>query len=186
MPRIIEDCKNQTVDLDIHVINNGEPIELDATVHQYDNSAKCWQRWLFAAKVKTPYLFVMDDDLTFGTPHELSKCLSYLFAHPNINCVGYTGVKYNGRYFGSPHFSGVSTPFDVDIVKGRFMFMRTKALKGLDLEPDLTCDDIKVSAHIKGKRVIPLKFENLKEGPEAVFLQKGQKEKREIACKKYL
>lgn len=188
---ILKSAKAQSVHIDLWLVDNAANTEHELRVSgvrrfEHDNSEMCWQRWRYAVIAPTPYVYVMDDDLIFTTPTEIEKCVAWMDKHPELDCVGYTGVKYKGSYFGSPHYMKVSELTEVDIVKGRFMFIRTSSLKGLDMTPDLTCDDIKVSAHLKNKALLPLSFANLAEGSEAVFLQKGQKEKREHAAKRYL
>jgi len=187
---ILKAAKAQTTPIDLWLIDNADntPHELKVNgVKRYghNNELMCWQRWLYAKLVSTPYLFVMDDDLIFSSPTEIEKCVHFMDAHPELDAIGYTGVKLDKGYFTSPHYMSVKTYTEVDIIKGRFMFIRTSSLKGLDESPDLTCDDIKVSSHLKNKALIPLSFANLKEGAEAVFLQKGQKQKREEAVKRY-
>lgn len=198
LKRIIEDAKKQTERPKIIVIDNSSNDihhKIDVTEVEYipsDNKNQCWERWVHAVKTDTEYVCVMDDDLTFNDNTTLNKCLNYMDKNPKVDAVGYTGVNYdsNQGYFNSPHYGHpLQHNLEVPIIKGRFMFIRKKSLEGLDMEPDLTCDDIKVCGHIKNKVLlsdIRGHLINLKEGDEAVFRQHGQHQKREIASKKYI
>jgi hypothetical protein len=133
----------------------------------------------------------MDDDLKFNSNTTLDECRAILEANPDVDCVGFYGVLYDKDrgYMGSPHINGrmSNSGVFVDIVKGRFMFMRTKSLNGLDTSPDFTCDDIKVSSHLKSKAIIPLKnngFTDLIQN-DAVSLRPDHNEKRNSAGLKY-
>lgn len=187
---IIEACKAQRCEKEIWLIDNADAehrlYHKDTIRHGHNNELKCWQRWMYAVQATTPYVCIMDDDLIFGNRDILTTCSNYLEAHPYVDIVGHTGVIYKGSYLLGQHFHHATTATKVDIVKGRFMFLRTSALEGLDMTPDLTCDDIKISAHVKGhKHIIPLQLMDLHEGDEALFRQPGQQQLRELAGKKY-
>jgi hypothetical protein len=68
------------------------------------------------------------------------------------------------------------------------MFIRTNKLENLDMTPDFTCDDIKVSSHLKNKVILTKlkgKFTNLKEGDESLHSQAEQRQKRVDAMENY-
>lgn len=193
LERIIHDAKRQSCPIDIWIVDNawstGHGLRTDEhLILKHKNENKCWQRWVYAVDSETQYTYVMDDDLTFGHNDLIKNCVEYMDANPDIDCIGHTGVIYDGSkgYFGSKHITGIDA--EVDIVKGRFMFFRTESLQGLDMTPDKTCDDIKVSGHFNNKRILNIlaDFKYLKEGKEAVFKQPGQAEKRETSANKYI
>lgn len=198
LKEIIEKAKKQTANPKIIVIDNASndaqyKIEVnDVEYIKSDNKHQCWERWIHAVKLESEYICVMDDDLIFNDDTTLYKCLEYMDKNHIVDGIGYTGVDYNPNngYFNSKHYlEPLQYDLKVPIIKGRFMFIRKKSLEGLDMIPDLTCDDIKVCGHIKNKVLlsdIKGHLTNLKEGDEAVFRQPGQHQKREIASKKYI
>lgn len=195
--QILADAKHQSGDFKIVVIDNSA-YDKDQAINpagveviKADNSNKCWERWIQAKEVNTKYVCVMDDDLTFARRNVLETCYDHLESNPEVDCVGNFGVQYNEDkgYWNSFHLKDVKEDVEVSIVKGRFMFIRTASLRGLDMEPDLTCDDIKVSSHLKKK--ILLKdlaggFCDLIQDDEwGVSSQQEHNDKREVAVKKY-
>lgn len=194
--KIIEDAKKQSINPKIVVIDNSAKDEknkinpTDVIYVESDNTNQCWERWLYVDKVDTKYICVMDDDLTFTDTNTLENCYKFLEENLDVDCVGYAGVMYdkNKDYWSSKHYHRPSIEnLEIPIIKGRFMFIRTESLVGLDKTPDLTCDDIKVCGHLSKKILLnSIRMANLKEGDEAVFKQKGQHNKRIVAAKKYL
>jgi hypothetical protein len=132
----------------------------------------------------------MDDDVIFETNDVLQICKTYMDENPNVDAVGYAGViNDSDNYWTCTH---LNEPLDidrrVDVIKGRFMFIRTNKLENLDMTPDFTCDDIKVSSHLKNKVILSKlkeKFTNLKEGDESLHSQAEQRQKRIEAMENY-
>jgi len=155
-----------------------------------DNTLKCWARWKQIHNVSSKYFCVMDDDLIFETNDVLQICKTYMDENPNVDAVGYAGViNDSDNYWTCTH---LNEPLDidrrVDVIKGRFMFIRTNKLENLDMTPDFTCDDIKVSSHLKNKVILSKlkeKFTNLKEGDESLHSQADQRQKRVDAMENY-
>jgi len=195
--QILEDAKQQSGEFEIVVIDNSGYDEEHAIdpqgvkVVKADNSNKCWERWIYAKEVGTKYVCVMDDDLTFAKRNIIETCYNYMESHPEVDCVGAFGVQYDPSkgYWDSLHVKNLQEDMEVPIVKGRFMFIRTESLQGLDMEPDLTCDDIKVSSHLSKKvllKDVAGGFVNLILTDEVgVYSQPEHRDNREEAVKRY-
>ena len=142
-------------------------------------------------QVDTRYVCIMDDDLTFTRPTVIEECEAYMDEHEGVQCIGAFGVLLakGRRYWESRHAKAKhETTIAVQVVKGRFMFIRRDALDGLGMEPDLTCDDIKVSAHLWDKRLpgfLHRAFKDLVEGQEALHADPVQRMRRNEAAAKY-
>lgn len=199
LKKIIDNTKKQTLKPKIVVIDNSssdsvnkfETEDSEILIIKKENSLMCWDRWLFAKNVETKYVCIMDDDLTFSRNDVLEDCLNYMNSNNNVDCIGLEGVKLikSKGYFASNHqFAKSNHIIQVSVVKGRFMFLKTECLKHLDMTPDLTCDDIKVSSYLQNK-ILPSilwnSFEDLPQGIESLSGKKYQKLKREYATKKY-
>lgn len=196
---IVKDALKQSLIPQIVIIDNSasdpehklEEIE-NVTIIPADNSVQCWARWEYITKnVTTPYVCVMDDDLTFTSPNILLQCYSVLEAYPEVDAVGLFGVLLNSDliYTESLHLHGNQNQEGVfvDIIKGRFVFLRTSKLATLDMTPDLTCDDIKVSSTLDKKVIIPMENYGFRElaDNDAVSLRPDHAGKRNQAAKKY-
>ena len=196
--KVIQSIKDQTVDIKIWLWNNN--IE-DTTVYDVDvqinttKNFKCWPRWLVGSMIDEGFIFTLDDDIMFNKNDVIENCLKY-YKHLNTSeefpIIGYTGVILNEvmDYWSSKHLMNPDENKDtiVDIIKGRFMFMDSRILKNVSLENDPTCEDIKISSYSNYK-VIPSLISNglvnLEEGSEALHKSEEQREKRNIATKKY-
>ena len=191
--------KLQTISFDLIVIDNSsfDPKNKFVSdcpktiVVEEDNSKMCWARWERAIKVETKYVCIMDDDLIFSRNDVLKDCLNYMELNTNVDCIGIEGVKLmkSKSYFECEHQQAKPNhTINVSIVKGRFMFIRTSSLSGLDMNPETTCDDIKVSSHLQ-KKILPSvlwdSFNELPQGSEALSGKQFQQIKRDYATKKY-
>jgi len=195
IPLTIKSIRDQSADIKIWLWNNNPA---DTTQYDVDyqlnspNNFKCWPRWLLGSMVTTKYIFTLDDDLLITKPDHISNCIKYIETKPGDTILGYTGVilQQNKSYWQSPHISSpnVRQDIQVDIVKGRFMFMRASILSKVILENEPTCEDIKISSYSKHK-FIPAVFHdslcNLPEGEVALHRQAEHGDKRVIAAKKY-
>lgn len=197
--QIVDKIKDQTIRVNLIIIDNcsfdlenkilieNKEIKIIAK----DNSLMCWERWEEAIKQDTKYICIMDDDLIFTRNNVLQDCYNYMEANNNIDCIGLEGVKLikSKGYFGSNHqFAKSNHTIPVSIIKGRFMFLKKESLNGLDMTPDLTCDDIKVSSHLKVKILPPIlwnSFKDLPQGNESLSGKQFQHIKRDYATKKY-
>ena len=193
---IISNCKKQTLLPKIVVVDNsfsdednrfiGDSIE----ILERDNSLKCWERWLISFNYESKYISIMDDDISFSRDNVLEDCYNYMENNLDIDGIGCEGVELNrnSEYFNSNHVFSSTKDISVSIIKGRFMFIRKSSLNNLDLISDLTCDDIKVSSHLKNKIVpsfLSNSFYDLKQGTESLSGKQYQYNKRLLAAKKY-
>ena len=196
LSEIISNCKKQTLLPKIVVVDNAfsdednKFIDSDIEILERDNSLKCWARWIASFNYDSKYICIMDDDISFSRDNVLEDCYNYMENNSYLNGIGCEGVELNrnSEYFNSNHVFSSTKDILVPIIKGRFMFIRKTSLNNLDLTPDLTCDDIKVSYHLKNK-VVPSflsnSFYNLKQGTESLSGKQYQYNKRLLAAKKY-
>lgn len=193
LDKVIKSIRSQDVPIDIWLWNNSNIVE-NFDVYEYFHSStnlKCFPRWCLASMVQTKYFFVIDDDIRFDDNRVISDCIDY-FEKSNIEdlIIGHTGVVLNKvkTYFDSEHFSNVVKSVSVDIVKGRFMFMKQSLMNNVTMDVSFTCEDIKISSHSDHK-VIPAflynRFVDLEEGEEALFRTEGQKELRQLAVNQF-
>lgn len=196
LKKIIDRTFDQTYVPNIIVVDNAS--ELPEHAFEYEgieiikksNTKKCWERWLTAVSLDSEYICIMDDDLIFVNDNTLENCIKYMNSNPSIDCIGSEGVKYDKHkgYWGSEHTFAKHQDFPAKIIKGRFMFFRRSSLDGLDLETELTCDDIKASAHFKTKilpHVLVNSFRDLPQGSESLSAKSYQNIGREYAAKRY-
>lgn len=195
---ILDKVKQQTELPTIYVIDNSftDPINkitVDESINYIpsDNSLQCWSRWNLSKDLSSNYICVMDDDLIFIDDRVLEICKNYLDLNPQVDAVGFAGVLDDGgnNYWRSTHLHNpLDNDTEVKVIKGRFMFIRKDRLNDLDMTPDFTCDDIKVSSHLQKKVLLSDlrgKFKNMEEGMEAVHRQPQQHQKRLDAMNKY-
>lgn len=190
LDKVIKSIRSQTELIDIWLWNNSNIVE-QFDVDQYFHSStnlKCFPRWCLASMVQTKYFFVIDDDIMFADSKVISDCIKHLNIEDLI--IGHTGVILNDEkiYFDSEHFSNVVKTVNVDIVKGRFMFMKQSLMNSVTMYASFTCEDIKISSHSNNK-VLPAflhnRFVDLEEGEEALFRTEGQKELRQLAVNQF-
>jgi hypothetical protein len=137
------------------------------------------------------YVTILDDDLKPIDDQIYEKCVNFLEHNKNIDAVGREGVIYKKEkgYVGSHHlFPDLNKNISVDIIKGRFMFIRSESLKDKEYKPDPTCDDIVVSSHLTNKTIpnfLSKSFEDLVEGNESLSRKSFQTLRREIVSKIY-
>lgn len=197
LKKIVEATKKQTTLPKIVIVDNAsndkehsfESDEDSVLVIKKDNSLMCWARWLESFNHDSEYICVMDDDLIFTNKDVINLCYQFMEKNKEIDCIGLEGVILNKEsYVTSFHVFPSNEDLKVSVVKGRFMFIRKSSLNKLDLKPDLTCDDIKVSSFLKNK-IIPSFLKNsfidLPSGNESLSAKQYQHIKREYASKKY-
>jgi GT2 family glycosyltransferase len=196
---ILKSFQNQTISTDIVVVDNGSEYENlkfhfeNIEIIKRDNSNKCWERWIEVSNrhKKYDYICIMDDDLIFNQKDVIENCLNYMESYLECDCIGREGVKYYSQkgYVGSDHFfPNNNTDTYVDIIKGRFMFIRSKSIHISEVTPDPTCDDIVISSVLNNK-IIPKflygSFKDLVEGNESLSKKFYQTTRREIVSKTY-
>jgi len=156
----------------------------------------CFPRWFACNYASSPYVFTLDDDLMFSDNDVIADCIRY--SKENRCAVGGFGVALNGfDYWRSCHvMANAKTSFEVNIIKGRFLFTPKDFLKNVPLiAPDSISheaprfeDDIFISSYIN-KKIIPSFLANrlieLPEGEFSLWRQRDHRESRSIAAKKY-
>ncbi len=188
----INSIRNQNIDIDIWLWNNNAEDYNNYDVDYYFNSPinfMCWPRWFMGTLSESEYIFTLDDDVKLADNNIINDCISFCENKQDDIIIGFTGVILTDiDYFKCKHIKAQNIDTVVDIIKGRFMFMKRMLLNGVTMEKDNSCEDIKISSY-SSQKIIPSilknRFIDLKEGAEALFKQHGQKEKRIDAVNKY-
>jgi hypothetical protein len=165
---IIESLRSQTVGPALWLWNNGADFRHPAISWQVDSSVNmaCWPRWWMASCARTEYVCIMDDDLQLADERVLHEMIAALADRPERTIAGLFGVRLrpDKDYRQSVHITPAADDQPVDIIKGRFMVMRTSALRFIHLRPapprhTLVGDDILVSGTLAegrgGGHVLP-------------------------------
>jgi hypothetical protein len=165
LEKIIHILKNQTVPINIFLWNNNKLDTKNYDVDLQINSSinlMCSARWLMANYSKSDFYFSLDDDIVFKDNDVIKDC--YNFSTENNNCaIGYSGVILNStkNYVESQHITANKLyNYNVDIIKGRFLFLskddlkKTNFFKYEKLDNFRIEDDIIISSNIKNK-IIP-------------------------------
>jgi len=141
--------------------------------------------------VNTPYIFTLDDDVKLEDKDVIKDCICYCNNNFNDLIIGFTGVILN-KDLNYPKSKHILQPQDkdiiVDIVKGRFMFMKSSLLNNISLEKSDSCEDIKISSYSNNKiipSILKNRFKNLSEGKEALCAQSEHNKNRLLATYKY-
>lgn len=154
---IIEQIRTQTLYPKIFLWNNGGDFDCAGIDWRIDSSfnAITWGRWFMASMAQTEYVAVMDDDLVFTDSNVLKDAVDFLRNKNENMIIGPFGVNLRDDFseycFCSRFSSQAGKDQYVDMILGRLMIMRTKALKNLHLIPGwhkkvLLGDDLVVSA----------------------------------------
>lgn len=198
LERITADAMRQSAKPQVWVIDNAS----DHRAHRYEgiahritrlrNADKCYARWMEAQYTTTPYICIMDDDLTFVDDLVIESCETYMDDTPNVQAIGYNGVRLlpGKTYWQSMHTPPTDTTHRCDIIKGRFMFVRAAELYSIPIRDEYndTCDDICISAMLMTKEVpafLKGRITNLIEGREALHASQDQRMKRDRAAAHY-
>lgn len=193
LKKIIPQLKNQTVEPKVWLWNNNsECVNDDFGAHERIDSSvnlECWPRWTVMAMMDTDVVFTWDDDLIPESNDVIERALANLVDLPNDGIVGTHGVKGISRgYWDAKHIHNPNQNHQADIIKGRFMMLRTDHLKDVSLEPSYTTDDIKLSSTSKNKLIIGNlgdDIQDMEERDVALWKKEWQKERRTKASSKY-
>lgn len=193
---VISSIKKQSMPVKICLWNNNfddkKEYDVDMQINSPENF-KCWPRWTMGSMIDSEFVFTLDDDLKLRDEKVIEDVLNfYLTLDPNLNpIVGYTGVSLNEEsdYWRSRHLTEPDEiDRNVDIIKGRFMFMGKGVLEKMTLENDPTCEDIKVSS-VSQFKIIPSflsnRFLNLEEFGVGLFGSESHEENRVNATRRY-
>ncbi len=196
--KIVSCLRNQTVPIEIIIINNGDikdNYDVDLQISASKN-LMCFPRWFACNYATAPYVFTIDDDLMFLDEDVIADCIQY--SKENQCAIGGFGVVLNGfDYWKSRHvMANTETSFEVNIIKGRFFFTPKDFLKNVPLIVPETIsyeaprfeDDIFVSSYIN-KKIIPTfladRLIELPEGEFSLWRQRDHRESRSTATTKY-
>ena len=191
MVKVIASIRIQQPAVDIWLWNNNPQDVRAYDVDERFNASSnfvCWPRWLMGGLARTKYIFTLDDDLMFTDANIIRDCIKYMEVN-DANIIGYMGVKLNyNDYWKGQHIKAGKVDEVVDVVKGRFAFMRTSLLNKVSILNEHH-DDLKVCGAAK-KLVVPAflkdRFEQLPEGDEAFCKLPDHKESRQRAVNKYI
>jgi len=192
---ILKSIRNQSVPIDIFLWNNNSKDKYNYDADLKINSSKnlvCWPRWLMSCFAETEYIFTLDDDLIFLQENVIEKCI-YFFENNNLSIdtiIGKYGVILNSdkKYSKSNHIKAENKDRKVDIVKGRFMFMRTEFIKNIHMTTFIREDDIYVSSFSQNKiipAVLNSGFKNLEQGNVSLWKESNHKKSRQEATDSY-
>ena len=148
LPSQIESIEEQTIDSDISLIwHNDEPYNLEypATIYKSgrDKFNSLYGRFYNSLHIKTPYVFIVDDDILPGKKY-LERCIEYSKSVEDNVVISTFGVTvnpdnityYDVRRTGVDTF--LNTPLQVDM-GGEGWFMKTELLqhflRGSIIEP---------------------------------------------------
>lgn len=185
MHKVIKSIREQTANIKIFLWNNNFDDLTDYGADVQVNSSQnfyCWPRWLMGSLADTDFIFTLDDDLMLTRPTFIEQCMGYCEDLPVDDIIlGLTGVilNKNNDYWQSEHIVVSNGVQDrrVDIIKGRFMFMRRDYLDGITLKHgSQQSEDIYISSFSNNKIVPAMScgaWCNLPEGSEALFRQPG-------------
>ena len=148
LPSQIESIKEQTVDSDISLIwHNDEPYNLEYPAVVYKNGSdyfnSLYGRFYNSLHIKTPYVFIVDDDILPGKKY-LERCIEYSKSVEDnvvISTFGVTVNPDNITYYDVRRTvvnTFLNTPLQVDM-GGEGWFMKTELLqhflRGSIIEP---------------------------------------------------
>lgn len=195
---ILDTIKKQTIQPTVFLWNNGAHFSHPAIDWIIDSSWNmvCLPRWWMASCARSDAICIIDDDITFLDDRFLEDMLKILERKPPSTILGLFGVQLNAEreYQHCTHLHSHPTEAQkADIIKGRFMMMRTEDLRAVQLRPSpsydaLMADDIFVSGALshgkKSTHFIPAGFhERVRELPHHDALQDKEDhwKNREIA-----
>ncbi len=200
MKKVLSSIREQTANIEIFLWNNNkeDKTNYDADViFQSSENFFCWPRWLIAGLVQTEFVFTLDDDLILTRPTVIQECIAFFEKQelPDDTILGIYGVLLDGQknYKKSSHVRRPVLNNRVDIVKGRFMFMKRKFAQSIPigyemLDNRMNYDDIYVSSFSKHKYIpafLNKAWRDLPEGNVALYKQTFHMCNRQKAVDRY-
>lgn len=220
---IVESLRSQTATCQIFMWDNSQTNTefsgIDWSVRSSQN-AFCWPRFFMMAHAETEFVMTLDDDFCFATDQSLRIIIEELQSLRHSNeILGPEGVllRTGSNYYpdyprplnrrsipvdypaSSVHLRPGETDLPVDIIKGRSMAMRTRAL--IDVAPvslgseNVFADDIGVSAAMGGRLMqahrIPASFRGIfknlpmRNASMALSSKRGWRKIRNQACQRF-
>ena len=156
--RIISNIKQQSVESKIFIWDNSKDSnDLESQCDWYVKSTVnmvCCPRWWMATQAETEWVVVMDDDITLKSPNAYEHIVKNI---KDWDAAGSHGVRITNftDYLRCHHISNTRDDEKVDIIKGRFLIVKTDILK--KILPYISSkdeDDIIISSKLKNKAVL--------------------------------
>jgi hypothetical protein len=155
--------QKQSVPHSIFIWNNGEARLFPRVEWEVQSSINrsCWPRWFMATHAQSEFVCIMDDDVQLGDENILADGIELLKHLPDKSILGIEGVNLieHVSYFQSDHIrcrdEGRDDLIRCDIVKGKFMLMRTSSLDAclrLNEMKNTSEDDIAISSMLAGRQ----------------------------------
>jgi glycosyltransferase involved in cell wall biosynthesis len=189
IPLLIQSIRDQSVPIDIWLVNNGEPANFDVDLMiQSDNSMKCYTRWVEASRAETEFVFSIDDDLMFSNIRLVELCVERMEDLPSKSIIGPYGkrMQKNERYSDGEELrlcGGEAT-----IIKGRMMFCRTSLVREMVTQQVVEFEDDIYLSSFADYLECPDFFTNSVRSlpaPHSLCGQPGHKGRRNDTYKKY-
>ena len=192
MKSIIPTIKNQTIESEIWVWNNGEPLnmpDIDLEVIASKNVG-CWPRHLLAGFTQSDYIITFDDDIMPSDNKVFEDIIRIVDQHTDT-IIGLFGVQLRPghSYRASKHVHRPTQDTWVDLLKNRFMAFRRDILIDVPINAwnQLYDEDIALCGMISGgarnKFFIPAalrtRFKELSRGKDSVSGNPGHYERRD-------
>jgi len=137
---IIDQLLGQTLKPTLFLWNNLPPFLHPGVDWQVDSSVNkmCLPRWYMASFAQTEFVGVMDDDVIFTDTKVLEDAAIFLLSMPEETAIGFTGMHFDPRkdYREGLHIvASKDADQPADVIKGRFMLLRTAQLARFHLHP---------------------------------------------------
>jgi hypothetical protein len=144
---VLDSIAAQTVPARVVLWNNGRPLYfgpderpiaehplVDLVVQSGENLG-CFPRWWLAGRAGTDFVCSLDDDLKLADERVLEDAIAACAEDCPDGIVGFFGWQTReGRgYRGGRHVNGSARDVRVDLIKGRFMLLRTDLLERVPL-----------------------------------------------------
>jgi len=205
--RILDCLAEQSLRPTIFLWNNSpEPFSHPAVdwLVESNRNLVCWPRWWMAQAADSEFAAVMDDDLIPTDKQLLADAVEVARRQPPCRIIGPFGGRMGTRHY-SRHdpIHNVKEDAIVDIVKGRFMLLRTADIRQCQLatarSPALGVvdehEDIAINGMLAGGRLgqhlVPAMFTRRMQdlpgmdGPEAISTKDGHYDRRESARRRW-
>ncbi len=197
IPKIIEALRRQTVEVEVVLWNNGEPVEgADLTITA-SKPLQCHVRFLAVGLARSPYVWIQDDDFLVTDKRLFETLVPIADAHPDSFLTADGKILSNGP---KPYQCGSPAPLGPALCGNTgYSFARTETMSRLPINP-IYCekglkeselrwaDDIWVSAYVRPFICAELAagIEHYNEGAVGVSKESGHMHARNTAAARLL
>ena len=152
MPQIITALYEQSVDVEVWLINNGgyEDFGADRVVCIPWNAGE-WARYCFTRRVETDWVMIQDDDLMLGDSLFVEDAMRI---HGERCPEHHLGADGRGVSMTAPHYAEEITSGYAPILKGRFQLFKRESLRGLHVPWHPSASDIWFSLDVSRGRPV--------------------------------